>query len=58
MNKRNMIMTNGTITTMKDFAETVRQSMEAYYEAGYKIEVHIVMKNKQTSSIFTLYYNT
>ena len=44
MNERNMIMTNGTITTMRDFAETVRQSMEAYYEAGYKIEVHSVMK--------------
>ena len=45
MNKKDMIMTNGTLTTMKDFAETIRQSMEAYYGAGYCIEVHSVIKN-------------
>ena len=45
MNEKNIFMVNGTIAAMKDFVETVRQSMEAYYEAGYKIEIHSVMKN-------------
>lgn len=51
MNRKNIIMTNGTITTIKDFAETVRQSIEAYYEEGYKIEVHSVIKNNDCRMI-------
>lgn len=40
-----MIMTNGTITTRKDFVETVKVAIEAMYSEGYIVRVQDVQKN-------------
>ena len=40
-----MIMTNGTITTKKDFVETVKVAIETMYSDGYVVRVQEVHKN-------------
>lgn len=44
-NNGGFIMATGTIRTMEVFAGTVKSAMEAYYGAGYKVQVHTVVKN-------------
>lgn len=40
-----IIMMNGTITTKKDFVETVKAAMETMYSDGYVVRVQDIQKN-------------
>lgn len=40
-----IVMMNGTITTKKDFVETVKTAMETMYSDGYVVRVQDVQKN-------------
>ena len=40
-----IVMMNGTITTKKDFVETVKTAMETMYSDGYVVRVQAVQKN-------------
>lgn len=44
-NNGGFIMTQGTLTTMEIFADTVKTAMEAYYGDDYKVTVQNVNKN-------------
>lgn len=40
-----IVMMNGTITTKKDFVETIKAAMETMYSEGYVVRVQDVQKN-------------
>lgn len=40
-----IVMMNGTITTKKDFIETVKVAIETMYSDGYVVRVQDVQKN-------------